>query len=195
MATNATTKYSTYETNDWGVDSNLKKELVIRCNNYAGVPSEERCRTLEDYVIAHLESSYTIKDVKMHETHIEENLIYPELVIRYDSVNDDFPIIEKLDQILLEIGVSAIKAIVSEIVSRAVEGALSGGLLGLVAGGTSRNSNAALIATIIGGLIGGVIGNSIKKQLPLLVAWKEHGKWTTKKVPEMKLKWVKWVTE
>lgn len=166
----------------------MKKELVIRCNNYTGVPSEERCRTLEDYVIAHLKSSYTIKDVKMHETRIEENLIYPELVILYDSVNDDFPIIEKLDQILLEIGVSAIKAIVSKIVSRAVEGALGGGLLGLTTGGTTRNTNAALIVTIIGGLIGGIIGNSIKKQIPLLVAWKEQGKWTTKKVPEMKLK-------
>ena len=166
----------------------MKKELVICCNNYTGVPSEERCRTLEDYVIAHLKSSYTVKNVKMQETQIEENLINPELVIQYDSVNDDFPIIEKLDQILLEIGVSAIKAIVSEIVSRAVEGALSGGLLGLVAGGTSRNSNAALVATIIGGLIGGVIGNSIKKQLPLLVAWKEQGEWVTKKVPEMKQK-------
>ena len=166
----------------------MKKELVIRCNNYAGIPSEERCRTLEDYVIAHLESSYTVNDVKMYETQIEKNLIYPELVIRYDSVNDDFPIIEKLDQILLEIGVSAIKAIVSKIVSRAVEGALGGGLLGLVTGGTTRNSNAALITTLIGGLIGGVIGNSIERQLPLLVAWKEQGKWTTKKVPEIKLK-------
>ena len=164
----------------------MKKELVIRCNNYAGVPSEERCHTLEDYVSAYLKSLCTVKNVKMHEAQIEENLIYPELVIRYDSVNDDFPIIEKLDQILLEIGVSAIKAIVSKIVSRAVEGALGGGLLCLIAGGSSRDSNAALVTTIIGGLIGGIIGDSIEKQLPLLVAWKEHGRWNTKKVPEIK---------
>ncbi len=166
----------------------MKKKLVIRCNNYAGVPSEERCHTLEDYVNAYLKSLCTVKDVKMHETQIEENLIYPELVIRYDSVNDDFPIIEKLDQILLEIGISAIKAIVSKIVSRAVEGALSGGLIGLATGGAARNSNAAVAATIIGGLIGGVIGNSLEKQLPLLVAWKEQGRWITKKVPEINLK-------
>ncbi len=159
---------------------------MIRCNNYAGIPSEERCRTLENYVKAYLKSSCTVKNVKLHETQIEKNLIYPELVIQYDSVNDDFPIIEKLDQILLEVGISAIKAIVSKIVSRAVEGALGGGLLGLIAGGSSRNSNAALVATIIRGLIGGVIGDSIEKQLPLLVAWKEDGRWNTKKVPEIK---------
>ena len=163
----------------------MKKELVISCNNYAGVPSEERCRTLEDYVNAYLKSLCTVKNVKMHETQIEENLIYLELVIRYDSVNDDFPIIEKLDQILLEIGISAIKAIVSKVVSRAVEGALGGGLTGLVAGGSTRNSNAALVATLIGGLIGGIIGNSIERQLPLLVAWKENGVWNTEKVPKI----------
>lgn len=166
----------------------MKKQLVIHCNNYAGLPSEERCHTLQNYVKAHLKSLCTVKDVKLHETQIAKDLIYPELVIQYDSVNDDFPIIEKLDQILLEIGISAIKAIVSKIVSRAVEGALGGGLLGLIAGGSSRNSNAALAATIICGLIGGVIGNSIEKQLPLLVAWKEHGRWNTKKVPEIRQK-------
>ena len=166
----------------------MKKELVIRCNNYAGVPSEERCHILEDYARAGLKSLCTIKNIELHETQMAENLIYPELVIQYDGVDDDFTIIEKLDQILLEIGISAIKAIVSKIVSRAVEGALGGGLLGLIAGGSSRNSNAALAATIICGLIGGVIGNSIEKQLPLLVAWKEHGRWNTKKVPEIRQK-------
>ncbi len=164
----------------------MKKELVIHCNNYAGLPSEERCRTLQDYVKAHLKLLCTVKDVKLHETQIAKDLIHPELVIQYDSVNDDFPIIEKLDQILLEIGISAIKAIVSKIVSRAVEGALGGGLAGLVAGGSSKNSNAALVGIIIGGLIGGVIGNSIKKQRPLLVAWKENGRWNTEKIPEIK---------
>ena len=164
----------------------MKKELVIRCNNYAGVPSEERCRTLEGYAKAGLESLCTIKNIELHETQMAENLIYPELVIQYDGVDDDFFIIEKLDQILLEVGISAIKAIVSKIVSRAVEGALGGGLLGLIAGGSSRNSNAALVATIIGGLIGGVIGDRIEKQLPLLVAWKKDGRWNIKKVPEIK---------
>ena len=164
----------------------MKKELVIRCNNYAGVPSEERCRTLEGYAKAGLESLCTVKNIELHETQVAENLIYPELVIQYDSIDDDFLIIEKLDQILLEVGISAINAIVSEIVSRAVEGALGGGLLGLIAGGSSRDSTTVLVTTIIGGLIGGVIGDSIKNQRPLLAAWKEVGEWKIKKVPEIR---------
>ena len=164
----------------------MTKELVVHCNNYTGIPSEERCHTLEEYVKAHLKSLCRVKKIKLHEKQIEENLIYPELVIQYDDVSDDFSIIENLDKILLEVGVSAIKAIVSKIVSKALEGALGGGLAGLAVGGSSRNTNAALAVTVIGGLIGGLIGSSIKKQVPSLVAWKEDGRWTTKKIPEIK---------
>lgn len=164
----------------------MTRELVVRCNNYAGPQSDERCRTLEQYVRSHLTPVCTLKKVKMVENEIQSDLITPELILQYSGI-DDGKLLDELDNILIGIGISAIKAVVSNVVSRAAQGALGGGVLGLLAGSNSSN-NTTLGAALIGGLIGGIIGQSIQKSVPLLVAYKESGQWISEEITQKAIK-------
>ncbi|MGH2613225.1 MAG: glycine zipper 2TM domain-containing protein [Rhabdochlamydiaceae bacterium] len=154
----------------------MTHELVIECNNYSGIASRDRCNLIEEYIRQNMKNLCRIKSVKMTEIEVLPNLIQPTLVIRYDN-GDHGALVETLDKILLEIGITAIKAVVNEIVTRAVEGALTGGGTGLVAGASSKNAKAALGATLVGALLGGIIGNSIENRILELVSTKEHGRW------------------
>ena len=88
------------------------------------------------------------------------------------------PIIELVDQSLIEIGITAIKVVVSRIASSAAEGALAGGGVGLVAG--KGSSQAA--TTLIGALVGGLIGDTVKKRVVEYVATKSSGDWIAEKI-------------
>lgn len=148
------------------------KEIMIECNNYVGVMSDERCRTVEEFVKEKIKDHCELKNVMMKETQIQDNLIQPTLTIRY-NIGETQPLIELIDQSLIEIGVTAIKIVVSKIVSRAVEGALAGGGVGLVAG---KGSNPTA-TTLIGALVGGLIGSAIEKRVIEYVATKNSGNW------------------
>lgn len=155
----------------------MTHELVIECNNYSGMVSQDRCNLLSEYVKQNMKNICKIKDVQMREIEILPNLIQPTLVIKYDN-GDHTALVETIDKILFDVGVTAIKAVVNEIVTRAVEGALAGGGVGLVAGASSKNTKAALGATLVGALLGGIIGNIIENRILELVSTKERGKWS-----------------
>ena len=111
----------------------MKKEIIMECNNYTGIPSDERCRTVEEYVTKGIKSKCTLDNVIAKETQIQDNLIQPTLIVRYKNGNDKL-LIQELDQILMDIGIIAIKAVVTKIASRSVEAAMAGGGAGLLAG-------------------------------------------------------------
>lgn len=154
----------------------MTHELVMECNNYSGVVSQDRCNLLKEYVQKNMKHICTIRDVKMTEIEVLSNLIQPTLTIKYDN-GDHAALVETLDKILFDVGITAIKAVVNNIVTRAVEGALAGGGVGLVAGTSSKNAKAALGATLVGALLGGIIGNIIENRILELVSTKEHGRW------------------
>ncbi|MDC8451303.1 MAG: complement resistance protein TraT [Candidatus Nitrosotalea sp.] len=112
----------------------------------------------------------------MTEIEILPNLIQPTLTIKYEN-GDHAALVETLDKILLDVGITAIKAVVNKIVTRAVEGVLAGSGVGLVAGASSKNARAALGATLVGALLGGIIGNIIENRILELVSTKERGMW------------------
>lgn len=145
---------------------------MIECNNYIGIISEERCITVEEFVKEKIKDHCELKKVTMKEIQIQDNLIQPTITILYNT-GETQPLIELIDESLTEIGVTAIKIIVSKIASRAVEGALVGGGTGLVAG---RNSNPVAI-TLIGALVGGLVGSAIEKRIIEYVATKNSGNW------------------
>lgn len=161
----------------------MTKEIVMECNNYSGVPSDERCRTVKEYVTEEIRSKCTLHNVIAKETQIQDNLIQPTLIVRYENGNDEL-LIQELDQILLDIGITAIKAVVSKIASRAAEAALVGGGVGLLAG--SRSGGGALATTLVGVLLGGLIGSGIEKGIIELVAAKESGQWITEEIPQVR---------
>jgi len=148
------------------------KEIMIECNNYVGTMSEDRCRTVEEFVNEKMKDQCELRKVLMKETQIQDNLIQPTLSIRYET-GETQSLIQLIDQSLIEIGITAIKIIVSKIASRAVEGALAGGGTGLIAG---RNSN-PVATTLIGALVGGLVGSAIEKRIIEYVATKESGNW------------------
>ena len=155
----------------------MTHELVMECNNYSGVASQDRCNLFKEYVRQNMKNLCTIKDVKMAEIEILPNLIQPTLVIKYDN-GDHAALIETLDKILFDIGIIAIKVVVNKIVTRAVEGILVGSTGGLVAGASSKSAKTALGATLVGALLGGIIGNIIENRILELVSTKEHGRWS-----------------
>ncbi len=163
----------------------MKKEIIMECNNYTGIPSDERCRTVEEYVTKGIKSKCTLDNVIAKETQIQDNLIQPTLIVRYKNGNDKL-LIQELDQILMDIGIIAIKAVVTKIASRSVEAAMAGGGAGLLAG--SRSGSGALATTLLGALLGGIIGSTITRGIIELVATKESGQWITEEVSQVRSK-------
>ena len=157
------------------------KEIMIECNNYFGEPSEERCRLVEKLVEEEIKNDCKLKDIVMKEIQVQDNLIQPVITIRYDAGETQL-LTELIDRSLIEIGITAIKMVVSKIASRAVEGALAGGVggggTGLAAG---KNDNVVAI-TLIGALVGGLIGSAIEKRVPEYVATKSSGRWLSEKI-------------
>jgi len=154
----------------------MTRELLIECNNYAGITSQERCNMIQEYVKQHIEPHCQLKYVQMIETQVVQNLIQPTIIVIYEE-GDHQLLINTIDKILLDIGVTAIKAVVTKITTRALETALAGSGLGLLAGGSTRNGRAALATTVLGAILGGIIGSAIEKRILELVTTKESGNW------------------
>ncbi len=153
------------------------KEIMIECNNYVGTMSEERCRTIEEFVKEKIKDHCELKGVSMKETQIQDNLIQPTITIQYNTVETQ-SLIELVDQSLIEIGITAIKIVISKIASRATKLALAGGGAGPVAG---RNNN-PIATTLIGALIGGLIESAITNRTIEYVATKNSGDWLFEKI-------------
>ena len=154
------------------------KEIMIECNNYFGELSEERCRLVEKLVEEEIKNDCKLKDIVMKEIQVQDSLIQPIITIRYNAGETQL-LTELIDRSLIEIGITAIKMVVSKIASRAVEGALAGGGgTGLAAG---KNDNVVAI-TLIGALVGGLIGSAIEKRVPEYAATKSSGRWLSEKI-------------
>ena len=157
------------------------KEIMIECNNYFGEPSEERCRLVEKLVEEEIKDDCKLKDIVMKEIQVQDSLIQPIITIRYNAGETQL-LTELIDRSLIEIGITAIKMVVSKIASRAVEGALAGGVGGGGTGlATGKNDNAVAI-TLIGALVGVVIGSAIEKRVPEYAATKSSGRWLSEKI-------------
>lgn len=154
----------------------MTHELLIECNNYCGSPSPERCAAIEKYLKQKIDRKCANSSVKMAEIEVTSNLINPQIVIRYANPDHAY-VMNHVDNLLLEVGLCAAKAVVSKIVSHAVEGALAGGATGAVLGSSSRKGNNALAAMFVGALLGGLAGSLAEKGILELVATKESGTW------------------
>ena len=157
------------------------KEIMIECNNYFGEPSEQRCRLVEKLVEEEIKNDCKLKDIVMKEIQVQDSLIQPIITIRYDAGETQL-LTELIDRSLIEIGVTAIKMVVSKIASRAVEGALAGGVGGGGTGLATGKKDSAVAITLIGALVGGLIGSAIEKRVPEYVATKSSGRWLSEKI-------------
>lgn len=150
--------------------NNIVYQLIVECNNYCGTPSKRRCNAMKEYLEQRISS---IDSVEMIENEVIQNLIRPQIFIRYDN-NHSGKLLESLDEKLLEIGLYAIKALVVKVATHAVEGIIIGGGLGALVG---SRKNEKLLASLVGALIGGAVGDLIEKGTLELVANKGPSGW------------------
>ncbi|MGH9992215.1 MAG: glycine zipper 2TM domain-containing protein [Nitrososphaera sp.] len=154
----------------------MTHELIIECNNYYGSPSAERCAAIEKFLMQRIDQRCGVRNVKMAEIEVAPNLVNPQIVIRYTNPQHGH-LIDSVDKLLLEIGLRAVKAVITKIVSHAVGGAVVGGAAGAVLGSSSKKGKNAMAAMVIGALLGGLAGSLAEKGIIELVASKETGIW------------------
>jgi hypothetical protein len=151
----------------------MNYRAIIECSSYYGTPLQERIDSVKKYLKKRLGNV----QVQMFESEISPNIVLPQILIDFDENPESF--IMKIDSILANIRLTAIRAVVSKITTRRTEGAIAGGATaGLV---TSEEKN-NLLYVLIGTLFGSVIGNLLKDEDPVLAAFKESGNWLFQKI-------------
>ena len=149
-------------------------QVILECNNYCGTPSDLRCNSIGEYLKQKLSDTDSIE---MRESQVVQNIVRPQIIIHCND-KDPSTLIKTLDEILLEIGLYALKAVIVKIATRATEGIILGGIIGPL---LSKNEN-KLLASLIGALIGGGVGNLIEKQIiEFFVADKQLTGWKIQK--------------
>lgn len=166
------------------------RSVVFECNGYRGVASYERCKAVEEHVMACIESECRIESVTMRELCVGGDVVQPTIEVMY-SKGDYRKLISRVDKALLEIGLVAAKALVSTVVSHvasvAAAGAGVGGLAGSVAGSRSRSELGTavglLAGTLVGAAIGALAGKATEKRRLEFIGTKQSGEWHIKKFP------------
>lgn len=166
------------------------RSVVFECNGYRGVASYERCKAVEEHVMACIEGECKIESVTMRELCVGGDVVQPTIEVVY-SRGDYRKLIPRVDEALLEIGLVAAKALVSTVVSHvasaAAAGAGVGGLAGSAAGSRSRDGLGTavglLAGTLVGTAVGALVGKATEKRRLGFIGTKQSDKWHIKRFP------------
>ena len=168
------------------------RSVVFECHGYRGAASYERCRAVEEHVMARIEGECRIESVTMRELCVGGDVVQPTIEVMY-SKGDYRKLIPRVDEALLEIGLVAAKALVSTVASHvasataAAAGAGAGGLAGSAVGSRSSSGlgTAArpLAGTLLGVAVGALEGNAAEKRRLGFIGTKQSGEWHIKKFP------------
>ena len=165
------------------------RSILFECSCYSGEASHERCKAVEECVMECISGACRLESATMREVDIGDGVVQPSVELVY-SVGNYRRLIPMVDEALREIGIVAVKALVSSVASRAVEGVIAGAGAGWLAGGVaSRGSSgraaaaAMLASTAIGAALGAIGGKTAKERSPRFVATRHAGGWTVKRLP------------
>ena len=166
------------------------RSIVFECGCYGGGSSHERCRAVEEHVMDSAGTACEIKSVTMREIDMDGGGVVQSTVELVYSRGDYRRLIPMVDEALAEVGIVAVKALVSSVVSRAAEGAIAGAGMGGIACGAAaqgsrdggRTAGAALAGMLIGAAIGAIGGSAVKKRVLDHVAFKQSGRWIVKRL-------------
>lgn len=164
------------------------RSILFECSCYSGKASYDRCKVIEEYVMGCVEDVCRLETVTMREMDKGGNVIQPTIELVYSGGNYR-TLISRVDEVLREAGIVAIKALVSRVVSHAVEGVIAGAGAGWLAGNAvSRESHgsgrtvAVLVSTMIGAAVGSIGGKLATERALDFVAIKYADGWTFKKL-------------
>lgn len=168
------------------------RSILFECNCYSGDASNERCRAVEEHVMECVGDVCGLESVTMRELDMGGSVFRPTIEMVYSKGNYH-SLIPKVDEALREIGIVAVKALVSSVVSHAVEGVVAGAGAGWLAGsvaargarGSGGKAVAVLASMVIGAALGAAGGKMATERVLDFVATRHAGGWTIKKIPRV----------
>ena len=166
--------------------------ILLDCNCYRGKPSPERCRAVEDHVMACVGPMCGLESATMREIDMGDGVVQAtfELVYTSGKYKEIIPVVDKA---LLDAGIVAFKALLSAVASHAVEAIIAGAGTGALAGGAAtsggaRNSGrrtafAVLAGALVGALVGAAAEKLVEDRVPYCIATKRSGRWNVRMLP------------
>lgn len=165
------------------------RSILFECSCYRGKASHERCRAVEEHVMGCVEDACGLESATMRELDMGDGIVQPTVELVYSKGNYR-RLVPMADEALREIGIVAVKALVSSVASHAAEGVIAGAGAGWLAGSAAargssggRTGAAVLAGTVIGAALGAIGGSLAKERSLNHVATRHAGGWAVKNFP------------
>lgn len=157
------------------------RSILFECCCYRGRASNERCRAVEEHVMGRVEDACRLESAAMREIGVGGGIVQPTVELVY-STGSYRRLVPLVDEALREIGIVAVKALVSRVAPRAAGGAIARAGAGRQAGG-GQTAAAVLAGTVLGAALGAIGGRLARERSLDYVATKHAGGWAIKRFP------------
>ena len=167
------------------------RSVLLECSCYSGRASHERRKAVEECAMERVTGACRVESATMREVDMGDGVVQPSVELVYSKGNYR-RLIPMVDGALREIGIVAVKALVSTVAPRAVEGVVAGAGAGWLASGAAargsrgdsgRTAAAMLAGTVIGAALGAIGGRMAKERSLRFVATRHAGGWAVKRFP------------
>ena len=169
------------------------RSVLLECSCYSGRASHERRKAVEECAMERVTGACRVESATMREVDMGDGVVQPSVERVYSGGNYR-RLIPMVDGALREIGIMAVKALVSAVEPLAAEGVIAGAGAGWLAGGAAaaggsrggsgRSAAAAMLAgTVIGAALGAIGGKTSRERSPMFVATRHAGGWAVKRFP------------
>lgn len=170
------------------------RSILLECSCYSAMASHERRKAVEECVMESVSGACRVESATMREVDMGDGVVQPSVELVYSGGNYR-RLIPMVDGALREIGIVAVKALVSTVEPRAAEGVIAGAGAGWLAGGAAasgsyggsgRTAAAAMLAgTVIGAALGAIGGKTSRERSLMFVATRHAGGWAVKRFPQV----------
>ena len=169
------------------------RSILLECNCYRSGPSYERRKAVEEHVMRHVGAACRLESAVMREIDMGDSTVQATFELVYAG-GDCREIIPRIDRALLDVGIVALRALVSGVDPQAAEAVVAGAAAtdgtgaparGGGAGARSvgrRGAFAVLAGTLVGAAVGAAAGAIVENRIPHHVAVKRLGRWHVKRL-------------
>lgn len=168
------------------------RSILLECNCYRSRPSYERCKAVEEHVMRRVGAACRLESAVMREIDMGDSTVQATFGLVYAG-GDCREITPQIDRALLDVGIVALRALVSGVDPQAAEAVVAGAAAtdgtgaparggGALRGGR-RGAFAVLAGTMVGAAVGAAAGAIVENRIPHHVAVKRLGRWHVKRLP------------
>ena len=116
--------------------------ILVECNCYRSRPSYERCKAVEEHVMRYVGVACRLESAVMREIDMGDSTVQATFELVYAG-GDCREIIPRIDRALLDVGIVALRALVSGVDPQAAEAVVAGAAATGRTGGPRAASGAA----------------------------------------------------